>query len=387
MNEKDPYIAAARCKCQAQALGAAACGTQESERGHWSLPKSDQPFVVGSVTTPVGKVPVVTADLSREDRWGSVGARWSIGRLNYSVDPGLYAVGAADADSPVLVTANYKMSFDCLRKELKGRTAWILVLDTHGINVWCAAGKGTFSTDELVRLIQASGLERVVNHRKLILPQLAAPGVAAHEVRELSGFRVMYGPILAADLGAYIDDGFKAKSEMRRKTFTMWERTTLVPVELVQALKAAAVIAPIVFLLGGLGGPGGFWANVLGYGTFAVCALLAAIVAGAVVTPIMLPWLPGRAFAVKGLIPGLVAVFVLLVSRAYMWGSWPARVETAAWLLLIMGLTTYLSMNFTGASTYTSLSGVRKEMRWAVPCQIVSIVSGLGLWLTSRFTS
>jgi hypothetical protein len=71
---------------------------------------------------------------------------------------------------------------------------------------------------------------------------------------------------------------------MRRKTFSMWERTFLVPVELVEALRVAAFVAPLLFLLGGLGGPDGFWSNTLTYGTFAICALLAAIVAGAIVT-------------------------------------------------------------------------------------------------------
>jgi acetyl-CoA decarbonylase/synthase complex subunit gamma len=42
-------------------------------------------------------------------------------------------------------------------------------------------------------------------------------------------------------------------------------------------------------------------------------------------------------------------------------------------------------MNFTGASTYTSLSGVRKEMRWALPMEIGAGIVGLGLWLGSNF--
>jgi CO dehydrogenase/acetyl-CoA synthase gamma subunit (corrinoid Fe-S protein) len=75
--------------------------------------------------------------------------RWGIGRHRYRIEPGLYAVGTPGSDSPVLVTANYKMSFDALRRELGGLDAWILVLETDGINVWCAAGKGTFGTEEV----------------------------------------------------------------------------------------------------------------------------------------------------------------------------------------------------------------------------------------------
>ena len=107
--------------------------------------------------------------------------------MTYTIDPGLYALGRPDEHSPVLVTANYKMSFDRLREALPGMNAWILVLDTKGINVWCASGKGTFGTEELVGRLESNGLSRVVAHRELILPQLSGPGIAAHLVKKLSG--------------------------------------------------------------------------------------------------------------------------------------------------------------------------------------------------------
>jgi acetyl-CoA decarbonylase/synthase complex subunit gamma len=56
-----------------------------------------------------------------------------------------------------------------------------------------------------------------------------------------------------------------------------------------------------------------------------------------------------------------------------------------AWLFLIPALSAYLAMNFTGASTYTSLSGVKKEMRWALPCQIGAGMIGAALWIGSQF--
>ena len=139
--------------------------------------------------------------------------------MNYSVNPGLYAVGTPDKASPVLVTANYKMTFDVLRKELSGLDVWILVLDTKGINVWCAAGKGTFGTKELVHRIRVVSLEKIVNHKRLILPQLGATGVAAHKVKEETGFNVHYGPVRASDLKRFISDGYRADKEIRRVTF------------------------------------------------------------------------------------------------------------------------------------------------------------------------
>jgi len=343
----------------------------------------DQPFVIGSVETPEGRAPQVSAFWTKADFLGTFNARWGIGRMHYTVDPGLYALGRPDEKSPVLVTANYKMSFDRLRKALPGRNAWILVLDTKGINVWCAAGKGTFGTEELVSRIGSSGLERVVSHREVILPQLSAPGVASHQVRKLSGFKALFGPIRAEDLPAFLDNGMKATAEMRCKTFPTWERVVLIPVELVEALKAALVIAPILLILSGLLGPAGFWPNVVNHGLFAVQALLTAIFAGAVLTPLLLPWLPGRAFSLKSLSPALLSALLLLLLR---WGDGVkagSLLEMIAWVLIILSAAAYLGMNFTGASTYTSLSGVKKEMRWSLPFQIGGGVIGLVFWVIS----
>jgi acetyl-CoA decarbonylase/synthase complex subunit gamma len=305
--------------------------------------------------------------------------------MGYTVDPGLYALGNPDDQAPVLVTANYKMSFDRLREVLPNRHAWILVLDTKGINVWCSAGKGTFGTVELVRRIQMSGLAHVVSHRTVILPQLAAPGVAAHEVRKLSGFKVVYGPVYAKDLPDFIDSGSKASPAMRRKNFSLWERAVLIPVELVAVLKPAVIVVPLFFFVAGLGGSSSFWANAFNYGTFAVLALFGAVTAGAILTPLLLPWLPGRAFATKGLSVGLITAFILVIFRSDFFDSWAGRLEILGWFFLVPAIAAYLAMNFTGCSTYTSLSGVRKEMKWAVPLEVGGGVVGLCLWIGARF--
>jgi len=347
----------------------------------------NQSFIIGSVQTSTGEVPKISSDLNWPDHWGSIKARWGAGRMNYAVDPGLYALGEPNERSPVLVTANYKMSFDRLREVLSKRHAWMLVLDTNGINVWCAAGKGTFGTDELVRRIEFSQLNRVVSHTELILPQLSGPGVAAHKVKKRTGFNVLYGPIQAADLPAFLDAGMKATPNMRQKTFTMYERVVLIPVELVSALKWVLLILPAFFLLGGLGAPSGFWQGVLNDGLFAVLNLLGAVLAGAVLTPILLPWLPGRAFSQKGLIMGLITTLFIALFGAFYLDIRQEYMNILAWFFLAPALSAYLSMNFTGASTYTSLSGVRKEMRWAVPLEIVGGAAGLILWIGSRFVS
>ncbi|MHB8770155.1 MAG: mercury methylation corrinoid protein HgcA [Syntrophales bacterium] len=348
------------------------------------LPSLGQAFVTGSVETPAGRLPRVSSRLERRDRWGAIKARWGVGRMEYTLDPGLYALGAPDGESPVLVSANYKLSFDALRNALTGRDAWILVLDTKGINVWCAAGKGTFGTEELVGRIESSGLKAVVGHRSLILPQLGAPGVAAHTVKKLSGFGVKYGPVGAEDLPAYLDAGCRATAAMRRKGFTLRERAVLIPIELVETIKPTLIIAAALVLLAGIGGPGGFWENVLRDGTFAVAALVSAVVAGAVLNPLLLPYLPGRAFATKGLWLGAAAAVAVLALNGFDPSIWAGRLAIAAWLMIIPAVTAYLAMNFTGASTYTSLSGVNREMRWALPLEIGMGLTGLVVWVVSR---
>jgi acetyl-CoA decarbonylase/synthase complex subunit gamma len=125
----------------------------------------------------------------------------------------------------------------------------------------------------------------------------------------------------------------------------------------------------------------------LNHGLFSILAFLAAILAGAVFAPLLLPWLPGRAFSLKGLILGCFIVAILLILRWGDWTTWGGRLEILAWLFLMPAISAFLSMNFTGSSTYTSLSGVKKEMRLALPLEIGAGVLGFILWVGSNFIS
>jgi acetyl-CoA decarbonylase/synthase complex subunit gamma len=334
----------------------------------------DLPFV----THGSHQIRQVSTKLSRTDRFAHWKARWALSRMKYMVDPGIYAVGSPDSDSPVFVSANYKMSFDCLRSQLGGRSGWILVLDTNGINVWCAAGKGTFGTDELVNRIKMVNLDEIVNHRSLVVPQLGAPGISAHKVKQLSGFRVRYGSIRAKDLPDFLDADMKATDQMRRVNFTLWDRMVLIPVEIVMWSKYAIFVAACFFLLSGLNQKGYSISLAMNDGLVSAILFFASFLVAAIFGPILLPWLPGRAFSVKGIWVGLAGTFGL-------WFYDFGRFETIAWLLIIPTVTSFMVMNFTGASTYVSLSGVRREMKVAVPLQLIFAVIGIGLWIAGRF--
>ena len=178
--------------------------------------------------------------------------------------------------------------------------------------MWCAAGKGTFGTEELLQRISSSNLGDIVNHRTLILPQLAGPGVAAFEVKKRSGFKVVYGPVEASDLPSFLDTGLKATPAMRTKTFSTAERLVLVPVEVMGAVKIGMPVLGLLFLLSFLLSRASLDV-ALRYGYNALQALLFGIIAGAFFTPLLLPWLPGKAFAMKGLLPGIAGAIVFFV--------------------------------------------------------------------------
>lgn len=341
----------------------------------------EEPFVDGQMDTPAGSVPRVHSRIGSRDLLGRWRVRWGIGRDHYRVVPGLYALGAPDRNAPVLVTANYKLTFDVVRRDVAGLHAWILVLDTQGINVWCAAGEGTFGTEEVIRRVTETRLSEVVSHRRLILPQLGAPGVAAHEVRKGCGFSVVYGPVRSRDIRSFLEAGMKASPAMRRVVFPTMDRLVLTPIEITGMLRPAGWAAVGLFLLAGVG-PGIFslgaaWER----GFAAVGALAAGILAGAVVTPVLLPWLPGRAFSVKGGLAGGV-----LAACAVMWQR--GALETPAALALLLAMTavsSFVAMNFTGATPFTSPSGVEKEMRRALPVQAgLTVLAGL-LWVGGAF--
>ncbi|MCL2766723.1 MAG: mercury methylation corrinoid protein HgcA [Peptococcaceae bacterium] len=312
-----------------------------------------------------------SATLSYKDYFGAWKVRWGIGRMSYSVVPGLYALGTPNFTSPVLVSANYKLTFDTLRKNLTGLDCWILILDTKGVNVWCAAGKGTFGTEELINRIKQTKLTEIVAHRRLILPQLGASGVNSNEVSRRSGFTVVFGPVRASDIKEFLSSGNKATRDMRTVKFTLWDRLVLTPMELVASIKVSMIIFGVLFLLN-------LFAN-RPFGALDLLLYITALLIGTVLTPALLPLIPGKAFAFKGWLLGAISTGYILWTNG--WLTSPFLLLGIGYMLAMPAYSAFLAMNFTGASTYTSPSGVLKEMKIALPFIAVSLVVGIVLIL------
>ena len=308
-----------------------------------------------------------SSDITLANHWDHLLARSGVKRNEHLIEPGLYTLGETTKDSPVFVSANYTLSFDALRSALTGIDAYILVLDTKGINVWCAAGKKTFGTDELVRRIEAVKLHDIVNHRLLIVPQLGATGVSAREVRARSGFKVEFGPVRAADLPDYLKT-HQATEEMRRVNFTILDRIVLIPVELKHFLPILIALI-ILSLLGGF---------------IVAAAAITAILSGLVLFPFFLPWIPTKDFSTKGfMIGGLMALPFALNAFYSMTDEamWLRYGWALTYMLIMPTITAFLALNFTGSTTFTSVTGVKREifsyvqkMAWLFGIGIILII-------------
>jgi hypothetical protein len=273
----------------------------------------------------------------------------------------------------VLVTANYKLSFDTLRKNLQGLDTWILVLDTKGINVWCAAGKGTFGTRELEERIMKVKLEEVVSHRTLILPQLGAPGVSSPDVKKETGWTVRYGPVRAEDIPAYLKAGQRKNDAMREVHFLLPDRMAVAPVQLVQAWPMLAAVLAVSMLFA-LPFTYGYGARFFSF----FIPLVGGLLVAAFAFPALLLYLPFRAFALKGAVLG------------FAWGAASALVSGAlivrdtGVVLLVMPMVAFCAMNFTGCSTFTSQPGAALEVRRGFFPMAASFFLGLGLSVVAR---
>jgi hypothetical protein len=342
------------------------CGCQTAKSKTVSDLKNKH-YILDEIQTPAGMIPRISSQLNIRDYLGAFRVRWGIRRDRYRVAPGLYAVGIPNEYSDVLVTANYKLTFDIVRKNLNGLNAWLLVLDTKGVNVWCSAGKGTFGTKELVHRIQATSLDTIVKHKRLLLPQLGATGVAAHLVKKSSGFTVIYGPVRASDIQSFIQAGNKATKEMRRVKFDWYDRLRLVPNDIIYNLRYLLSMLIVISFLSGINTNGYSIQQALRNIIPITKIIAAGYFAGIVITPLLLPYIPTRNFSFKGLIVGVI-VSVLLFLNHSLDGS---LIANLAEIFFISSFSSFLAMNFTGASTYTSLAGVKKEMKIAVPVQVI----------------
>jgi ubiquinone/menaquinone biosynthesis C-methylase UbiE len=244
--------------------------------------------------------------------------------------PGLYAVGAPDEQSPVLVTGNYDLTVRRLVRTLDQKVdAWVLVVDTAGINVWCGAGAGYFSAEKVIAAVKTSRLAKIVSHKFLILPQLAATGVDGWKIREATGWEVKWGPVRAEDIPEYLTADQTKSKEMSRVRFPLLDRLEMLITVL--SFYGLMILLPILIFWRGI-----FWPVTI------------AMVCMGLFYAIFLPYIPGRDGLQKS-IPFTVLVLIGFYVFSLL-GS-PMEIETTfKWGLGLIGLAVFTTAELQGTS-------------------------------------
>jgi NAD-dependent dihydropyrimidine dehydrogenase PreA subunit len=175
--------------------------------------------------------------------------------------PGLVEIGYPGRQSPVLLTCNYRLTVARIQQALRGVNCYLLIANSRGINAWCSAAGGLFTHHDVISALKTSGIEERVDHRVVILPQLAATGVERTKVHQVAGWRVVWGPVRACDLHSFLEAEGQKTPAMRTVSFTWLRRVEMAiawafPISLLFALVLLALwreaVLPAVLLVWGL---------------------------------------------------------------------------------------------------------------------------------------
>jgi NAD-dependent dihydropyrimidine dehydrogenase PreA subunit len=174
---------------------------------------------------------------------------------------GLIRIGNPDRNSPVFITCNYHLTVARVKRALEGMDAYLLVANSRGFNVWCAAAGGHFTNHDVISVLKTSGIEKLVDHRDVILPQLAAPGIESRVIQKKTGWKVTWGPVYAKGIPDFIKNNFKKSPEMREVRFPMTQRVEMAAMWAFPFSTIAALVAipfwrdafiPLIILIWGV---------------------------------------------------------------------------------------------------------------------------------------
>ena len=272
------------------------------------------------------------------------------------VQPGLYAVGQPNSESPVLVTGNFDLTVRRLVRAIDGLTdAWVLVADSAGINVWCAAGGGYFTAEKIIASIKSSRLDEVVDHHALILPQLCANGVDGWRIRKESGWGVHWGPVRAEDIPQYLNSNCKKTNDMHWVRFPIKDRLEMVTVTL--GFYGLLILLPVLI----------FWRESFWQVTASLLGL-------SYEYAVIHPWLPGRDGLQKSIPLAVIALAGLFVYTT-IWDPLPTQ-QLFNWIIGLIGLSVFTAAELQGMSPL--MRGEQANWGWEA---LIGAALGLIYWL------
>jgi NAD-dependent dihydropyrimidine dehydrogenase PreA subunit len=220
--------------------------------------------------------------------------------VGFPIEPSIIKVGTPDQNSPVLITANFNLTVERLLKNLRGIDCYVLIAPSNGINVWCGACGGDFTTDSVISIVKTSGINEIVSHRTLILPQLSAPGINPVIIKRELGWDAKFGPVYAKDIKGYIENQFEKTDEQKRITFPLKKRIEMANIYFFIVLLLfsipywiAAIFLPIL--------------NLLLYLETLIISIT--IIYGSL---IVLPSIPSNSGKIKVLLFGVIILFLVI---------------------------------------------------------------------------
>ncbi|MFX0085496.1 MAG: corrinoid protein-associated methyltransferase CpaM [Candidatus Hodarchaeota archaeon] len=266
------------------------------------------------------------------------------------IEAGLYIYGNPSAQSPVLITANYQRTVRLVSNALQNQNAYLLVADTMGENIWCAARGDKFGLREVVEVIKATRIEELVQHRKLILPQLAAGGINHQQIKKAIGWTVRFGPIYAKDIPSYLETGRKTEKQ-RTVSFDLKER---IEMALQQSYFLSKFFFFWVFLFGIVG------ATILpNLSLFRIAILLLPVVWLAYIFFAMIfPLFPTSSFLRRGICYGSLLTFIFISVGIVLSSS---LIVIGQWALIGFIVGTFLGMDYSGATPISHPSEIDQE--------------------------
>ena len=266
--------------------------------------------------------------------------------------PGLYAVGNPDQSSPVLVTGNFDLTVRRLVRAIDRKVdVWVLVADSAGINVWCAAGGGYFTAEKVIAAVKSSHLADVVNHHALILPQLCANGVDGWRIRQETGWGVHWGPARAVDIPAYLGGRRNKTDPMRWVRFPLKDRLEMVTVTL--GFYALLILLPVLI----------FWRQLFWPVTFSLFGL-------SYFYAVVLPWLPGRDGLAKSIPLAIIALLGLIIYSILL-NPLPTY-QLFQWIVGLTGLSVFIAAELQGMSPL--MRGEQANWVWEGTIGLVLVV-------------
>ena len=121
------------------------------------------------------------------------------------VQPGLYEINDPQADSALMVTTNFSITYFSVANEVDGSgvPGWLLVADAEGMSVLTAWAAGKFDAERIAKAVKTTGIADKITHRKLIIPGHVSVLLGELE-EELPDWEILVGPREAVDLSGYL---------------------------------------------------------------------------------------------------------------------------------------------------------------------------------------